>query len=406
MPSSGTAVDLNFAETSSEVSKGEGPTLLKRTTHGLSNTSSVPTAGKVKRHASRSQNKLPQKAFVVNFRRLVEVQKILAILHEFIRSTAIATLTLVAAANWSELAFSIFFVALALALFAVHEMRYDGMDIEDYKSLVDLLEDDDGQCRGREIHNPNRLLKGLTLCNGRSRRRMAFITSFVGFALCSLLWLNIFWSWAEPPKDGMWLGVFDEEDMAMQAALTLVGTAMVAFHLSFECIYWRETQCVMPLDADGESALDPRAEGSGVPIQYRWFGLPSMWFTSQLASDDLRLWITYCCWEKCNVKAKIYPEEMALLALNPDGASYLRRTLASAKLFSMTKFEFLTRDKETGQPPGQPRPVEKGENPEELGLDFVLFDNASEQFLQPEEDYRGGMMRLLTRDLTKETGSP
>lgn len=231
---------------------------------------------------------------------------------------------------------------------------------------------------------------------------MALITSLIGFLLCSLLWLNIFWSWAVAPADGMWMGVFSEEDRTMQAALTLVGTAMVAFHVSFECIYWRETQCVMPLDADGESPLDPRAEGSGVPFQYRWFGVPSMWFTSQKALDDLRLWITYCRWENCNHMAKIFPEEMALLALNPDGASYLRRTLASAKLFSMSNFEFLTRDKETGQP----RPVNRGEDPEELGLDFVLFDNASEQFLQPEEDYRGGMMRLLTRDLPKDTGSP
>lgn len=195
---------------------------------------------------------------------------------------------------------------------------------------------------------------------------------------------------------------FSDEDRTMQAALTLVGTAMVAFHLSFEYIYWRETQCVMPLDVDGKSPLDPKVMGRGVPIQYRWFGFPSMWFTSQKASDDLRLWITYCCWEDCNHMAKIFPEEMALLALNPDGASYLRRTLASAKLFSMSDFEFLTRDTQTGQP----RQLERGEDPEELGLHFVLFDNASEQFLQPEADYRGSMMRMLTRDLPEDTGSP
>jgi len=231
---------------------------------------------------------------------------------------------------------------------------------------------------------------------------LAFITSFMGVALCFLLWLNIFWSWAALAEDGLWLGVFGEEDREVQAALTLVGTAMVAFHLWFECIYWRETQCVMPPDVDGKSALDPRAEGSGVPVQYRWFGLPSMWFTSKKASDDLRLWITYCSRESCHVKAKIFPEEMALLALNPDGASYLRETLASAKLFSMANFEFLTRDKETGQP----RPVNRSEDPEELALDFVLFDNFSEQFLQPPEDYRGSLMRLLTRENPNQSGSP
>merc|ERR1711912_98906 len=112
-----------------------------------------------------------------------------------------------------------------------------------------------------------------------------------------------------------------------------------------------------------------------------------------------RLWITYCCWETCDVKAKIFPEEMALFALNPHGASYLRKTLSSAKLFGMAKDEFLTRDKKPNAPPGPPRPVNPDEEPEELGLDFVLFDNASEWFLQPEEGYSGSMMRLLTRDL-------
>lgn len=386
-----TTIEFGPSDAVSEMSKSHAA-LLRRTTHGLSETSSVTTVGKLKRGASLSQNTLPEKAFVVNFRRLVEVHKMLAILHEFICSTAIATLTLVAAGNWRQLGFSILFVVNGLFLFAVHEVRYDRMEIEDYLQLVELLEDDDGVCGGKEIQNPNRLLKGLTLCSGRSRRRIALLTSIIGVLLCSILWINIFWSWADPPADGMWMGVFSEEDRTTKAALTLVGTAMVLFHLAFECIYWRETQCVMPLD--GKSPLDPRVEGSGLPFQYRWFGLPSMWFTSQKASDDLRLWITHCCWEDCSHMAKIFPEEMALLALNPDGASYLRRTLASAKLFGMSNFEFLTRD-ETGKP----RPVNRGEDPEELGLDFVLFDSASEQFLQPAEDYRGSMMRLLTRDL-------
>jgi hypothetical protein len=324
------------------------------------------------------------------------VQKILAIIHEFIRSTAIAALTLVAAENWSQLGFSIVFVALVLALFAVHEIRYDGMDIEDYKSMVDLLDDDDGICNGQNVQNPNRLLKGLTLSYCKSRRCRAFLTIFLSILVCLTVWANIFWSWAQPPADGeKWLGVFDEEDRIVQASLLLVGTCMVVFHIAFEWLYWRETQCVMPRCSNG-SPLDPREHGHGLPMRYRWFGLPSMWFTSDEAYNDMRLWVQYSRQDAQGTMPKLYPEEMALLALNPDGASYLRKTLTSAKLFGRSTWEFLTRDGTTGEL----RPVKKGEKPEELQLDFVLFDSASDQFLQPEEDYRSGMMRLLTRSFS------
>lgn len=371
---------------------------LKRSEKGLSFASTVSTLGRVKRQTSRSKNMLPPRAFVVNFRRLVDVQKVLEIIHEFIRSTAIATLTLVAASNWSQLAVSVIFVTLVLVLFAVHEMRHDGMDIEDYKSLVDLLEDDTGKCQGRVIENPNRLLKGLSLSKQKSRRRSAFVITFFAVVVCSLVWINICWSWLAAPDDGLWLGLFDEEDRNVQASLLLVGTAMVLFHMSYEWLYWRETQCVMPFKdgPNGGQAFDPREHSHGVPSRYRWFGLPSMWFTSRQAYDDLRLWITLCHEDNEDVVVKIRPEEMALLALNPDGASYLRKTLRHAKLFRMSTWEFLTRDAQTGEL----RPV-KGEDPEELGIEFVLFDRASELFLQPEVDYRSGMMRLLTRSFSQ-----
>lgn len=371
--------------------------LLRRQIRGLSYASSISTLGRVKRNTKRSRNNLPSRAFVVNFRRLVQVQKILALIHEFIQSTAIATLTLVAAANASQLLFSILFVTLVLAMFAVHEMRYDGMDIEDYKSLVDLLEDDNGKSHGVIVENPNRLLKGLSLSHNRKRRGRAFITVFCAILVVSLVWINIFWSWANPPDEDSVLGFFDEHDRTVQATLLLVGTAMVLFHISFEWLYWRETQCVMPtMPGDrGQRSWDPRATADGVPRQYLWFGLPSMWFTSREAYDDLRLWITYSCKHSNHIVTKIHPEELALFALKPEGAGYVRRTLDDAKLFSIGKWEFFKRDKR-----GVPKPVQNGEEPEKLGMSFVFFDRASEQFLQPEEDYQSGMMRLLTRTLS------
>jgi hypothetical protein len=356
--------------------------------------SSMSSVGYIRRQSTRARNTLPSRAFVVNFRRLVEVQKILALIHEFIRSTAIATLTLVAAANWKQLTFSIVFVSLVLALFTVHEMRHDRMDIEDYRSLVELLEDDVGSCNGCTVDNPNRMLKALSISRNKHRRSRSFITAFSAVGVVLLVWVNIIWSWASHPKDEKWLGVFNEEDRVVQATLLLVGTAMVAFHISFEWIYWRETQCVMP-NTDGQRAWDPRTNADGVPSAYRWFGLPSMWFTSREAYDDLRLWITLSCKDTDQIVTKIHPEEMALFALKPEGAAYLRRTLGDAKLFSMGTWEFLSRSED-----GLPRPVGEGEQPDRLGMAFVFFDSASQQFLQPEEDYRSGLMRLLTRTVS------
>merc|ERR1719281_1653247 len=102
----------------------------------------------------------------------------------------------------------------------------------------------------------------------------------------------------------------------------------------------------MPQCPDG-TPLDPRDNGHGLPFRYRWFGLPSMWFTSEEAYNDMRLWVQYSRQDKTDILPKLYPEEMALLALNPDGASYLRKTLASAKLFGRSTWDFLTRDRET-----------------------------------------------------------
>jgi hypothetical protein len=232
------------------------------------------------------------------------------------------------------------------------------------------------------------------LSKNGSRRSRAFITIFCAVCIVLLVWVNIIWAWASLAEDEKWLGVFNEDDRMVQATLLLVGTAMVAFHITFEWLYWRETQCVMPMveDTTVRRALDPRRSGDGVPRQYRWFGLPSMWFTSREGYDELRLWITLSRHDNHQIVTKIHPEEMALFALKPQGAAYLRRTLANAKLFNVGTWEFLTRDGGN-----IPRPVQKGECPDQLGMSFVLFDRASEQFLQPDHDYHGGLMRLLTR---------
>mmetsp|Transcript_111666 Transcript_111666/g.175921 ORF Transcript_111666/g.175921 Transcript_111666/m.175921 type:complete len:614 (+) Transcript_111666:35-1876(+) len=365
--------------------------------------SSSSLVGTTTRHSDIQRNKQPERAFVVNFRRLVEIQKVLSLIHLIIKSTAIATLTLVSCGFWTDFVFSVLFVGSVLGIYAVHEIRHDGMDIEDYKALSGLMEDDNGTYRGSngepiEVQNPNRLLKALSLSKNFQRRRRSGITIICLTVFILVMWAGIFFAWATTDSDeGTHLRFLYEDEVAVMATQMLIGTVMLLFHGVFEWLYWRETQCVMPtMPGDrGQRSWDPRATADGVPRQYLWFGLPSMWFTSREAYDDLRLWITYSCKHSNHIVTKIHPEELALFALKPEGAGYVRRTLDDAKLFSIGKWEFFKRDKR-----GVPKPVQNGEEPEKLGMSFVFFDRASEQFLQPEEDYQSGMMRLLTRTLS------
>lgn len=215
-----------------------------------------------------------------------------------------------------------------------------------------------------------------------------------------------------PEDDGLWLGLFNEYDVTVQATQSLIGTVMVCFHIGFELLYWRETQCVMLWDSTANMPWDPRKKhGRGSPLSHRWFGLPSMWFTTRDAYDDLRLWITLSRSKKeaTHVVTKIFPEEMALFALDPDNACDLRKTLKHAKLFSLADWKFLVRDDPSASVRGYKRSgdaltsqqlyrhVKASEEPEELGIELALFDSATAQFLEPHPhaEYRSSLMQLL-----------
>merc|ERR1719265_1104394 len=51
----------------------------------------------------------PQRAFIINIRRLMEMREKILMLHSFIDSTAIAALTLVAGGSWSQATFTAIF---------------------------------------------------------------------------------------------------------------------------------------------------------------------------------------------------------------------------------------------------------------------------------------------------------
>jgi hypothetical protein len=182
-------------------------------------------------------------------------------------------------------------------------------------------------------------------------------------------------------------------------SLLLVMTIMVVACALFEYIYARETQCVMPCTSDGR-VWDPILHG--VPRKYRWFGLPAMWFTSQEAHDDMQLWITHARRHhgKSPVR-KIYPEEMALFALNGNGGCILRNTLLHAKFYSVDHGQFLYHGSN-----GLLRPLKSGMDPTQLDVDLVFYDHQSSEYLQPEQTYEQGQVHLLPRAATSNFRAP
>lgn len=369
---------------------GSGP-LARRSLSALTE-DDRPTTSRLRRVSKETSGKEPylRRCFVVNFRRLMELQKVFAIIHELIKSTAIAALTLVLAGNVWQLGYSVLFVAILFVMYGFHAAHYDTMDISDYHHLVDLLEDDHGVCGGRSIDNPNRLLKALTLARTGRRRRAVLIILLFGL-LCSGMWSMVAYSWTMELTEGVW-SIGDE----FYATLLLVGTLMLLFHTVFEWLYWRETQCVMPWwNRQLKEPWDPARHG--IPRRFRWFGLPSMWFTCGSAYSDLSLWIQHAKgqWRGKKVN-KVFPEEMALFSLHASGACQLRRTLQHAKLYSVQRCSFLTRE-------GDANALPKGSDPEELQINFVFFDTQSKEYMQPEEEQKETQIHVLNRPIRSGT---
>jgi len=339
------------------------------------------------------------RAFVVNFRRLMDLYKVFHIIHELIKSTAIAALTLVVAGDSWQLTYSIVFVAVLLSLYGFHWSHYDTLNVDDYRRKADLIEDDDGECNGRTISNPNRLLKALALSR-RGRRRRALVTLVVFSFFCLFLWTLVFVQWCLGIEFQGMLEDFMKADFYV--TLLLVGTLMLLFIICFEWLYWRETSCVMPWIQDanaptGERRMPFDAKRHPIPVGYRWFGLPSMWFTSVEGWDHLRCWINNA--QKLGdygAGCKPFPAEMAVFALDASGGCHLRNALLHAKLYNARTKEFMTRKEGTKSW----RCVRKDEEPHELDLDLVFFDSQSSEYLQPEENYQQGQVHLLQRSMS------
>merc|ERR1712072_998720 len=120
-----------------------------------------------------------------------------------------------------------------------------------------------------------------------------------------------------------------DDDKELVLTFLLVGTMVVLLHLTFEWLFWRETQCCMPCSPEQpDQPMDPRKHA--LPLGLRWFGLPSMRFTSQESREDLLEWISRAKGMQIH---GIYPMEMAMFALEQVNCKQLRAGLRHAKLY-------------------------------------------------------------------------
>merc|ERR1711879_1057992 len=98
-----------------------------------------------------------------------------------------------------------------------------------------------------------------------------------------------------------------------------------------------------------------------------------MWFTSVEAKDDLCLWATRAKLLRDGGHAsKLFPEQMAVFALEASGGCHLRKALLRAKLFSAERRALLKRQDVKS---GCTRRLAYAEDPEELNIEMVLYDN-------------------------------
>lgn len=278
---------------------------------------------------------MPEKGFIVNIDRLMSMQEIFNLLHEFAKSTAIAALTLVAGGSAIQVKNTVVFLLFMFLLFDDHERKFDRFDTSDLQILTDFYPAEPN------TENPNQVLKALTVSASLPKRVWAWIlnisTVFVLFVIWHALWnvYNMRWTETVPNvvvNSGISRFVLEpeedsyDEDMAVMSMQAFVFTIMYICCSLFDMLTAYETKMNMPVRKDGET-WDVRRHGKPT-----WFvlGLPSMWFTSASARADLVHWVNGLHpFQKVD---KVFPEELAILAFHGGDtmAERIARTLKNA----------------------------------------------------------------------------
>lgn len=375
----------------------------------------------------RSVDKAMGKALVINFRRLISLKEKMDIIHEVIKATTIAVLTLLIVRVGRELVHDVGFVVLSLMLYGCHEMSYDSLDVGDLTSLISLLGNDGDPLLLQSptmvpLQNPNRCLQAMNYSARHRRRAASSLVSFVCFALHTAGWVASVWNWTTGTETYIWYNAIgiDAEPLEGEAmhynTLRLIGTVMVLCHLVFEFCKWREFQFTAPLSKDG-SPWDVTRDGIPPGRLNRIFGLPSIWFSSPTAYQDLRTWVTLACQHTVGQKEdrshdrpvrahrQIFAEELAFFAIkDPYNAAHVRQCLLTSKIYDKRNRHFLKRPLD-GEVNVHRRPgvrvtglryfgheedeeffqanLRKGEPPTELGVDLLFYDSRTHEISAP-----------------------
>lgn len=322
-----------------------------------------------KSDASSSDN-TPLSAFVINVRRVVHVHQILSLLHEMIKSTAIAAITLVSVGTRKQMQNTMVFIFFVMTLSSMHESDWDRLEIEDLRTLLPLLIDDEDPSYTGD--NPNRLLKVISISTSPLTRYMWHVWHLVLGAAAVIGWLALeyYWNVVSLEQDSgrnnrnnfiteylVGILVAEEEDATSGGMQLMVLSLMYLLELQFAYIHWRETAAVMPTSSEG--VWDPRRHG--VPLKYWLFGLPSMWFTCDDTFKKLKLYIDMANPFGRNARTRIFPQEFAYWALSGDAERQeLQKALWEAKLFDGCTQRIVAGEDGHSQP---------------LHIDLCFFDN-------------------------------
>jgi len=238
----------------------------------LSRTSSAMSAQTV--HTTSGE--APHRAIVVNARRLVQAYKVLEIMHQLIKDTAVAALTLAAGGTIQQFRTTCFFIVSVVIIYTMHDRRWDRLDVADVATLLPLLSDDVDAHAGCGMYNPNRILKGMSYTGSNRLFWLKVAVHILAFGISACAWMILTFHW------GLWLGdtTFiedwattcigdDDDDGNVLGMQVVVGTIMFLLHLAFEFANYYEMCSVMPRTAN-HGVWDPREHG--IPLKYKLLG--------------------------------------------------------------------------------------------------------------------------------------
>lgn len=211
-------------------------------------------------------------------------------------------------------------------------------------TLLPLLSQD-CEAAGGPVNNPNSVLKAVSVGSGCLSKlvwRMVHLLIIVSWVVAWGL-LHRFWSSFTDGDDILenamadWIDIllsniaYTYDDGMVLGMQVVVGSLMFIVHLVFELVFMHEMSAVMPKPTSGSQAWDPRKDG--LPLRFRAFGLPSIWFSSAQALHDLTAWIDLSIPDRRI--SEVYPAELAFYALGGETERYrLQAGLKEAKLFN------------------------------------------------------------------------